>query len=61
MKGTLKIVVVAFLAGLAGAFVFQEFISPEPVTEIIRESPAQIARANYKKEEPVAPESPAIL
>lgn len=60
MKGTFKIVAIAFLAGLAGAFVFQEFISPESVTEIIRESPAQIAQASFKKEEPIANNSPAV-
>ncbi|MCE7993750.1 MAG: PDZ domain-containing protein [Roseivirga sp.] len=60
MKGTFKIVAIAFLAGLAGAFVFQEFISPEPVTEIIRESPAQIAQASFKKEEPLISNSPAV-
>lgn len=55
MKGTLKIVVVAFLAGLAGAFVFQEFIGPQQITEIIRESPAQISQASYSNNEPDTP------
>ena len=39
MKGTIKIVVVAFLAGLAGAYIFQEFISTPTLTEVIREVP----------------------
>lgn len=51
MKGTLKIVAVAFVAGLAGAFVFQRFVGTQN-SEIIRESPALITQANYKKEEP---------
>ena len=48
MKGTVKIVLIAFIAGLAGAFTFQRFLSPEPVTEVIREVPAQIEQASYK-------------
>lgn len=52
MKGTLKVVMLAFLAGLAGAFVFQEFMAKTPVTEIIREAPAQVTQARFTKDEP---------
>jgi len=47
MKGTLKIVVVAFLAGLAGAFIFQEFIGKPAVTEVIREVPAETRSVSF--------------
>ncbi len=59
MKGIAKIIVVAFFAGVAGAFVFQEFIG-SPVTEVIREVPAQFQQASYDR--PIArtdfPEAP---
>ena len=51
MKGTIKIAAIAFLAGLAGAFVFQQFMGPQP-TEIIREMPVQVKQASYKNEIP---------
>ena len=48
MKSKLTIVALAFLSGLAGAFVFIGFIAPKPVTEIIREVPAPVENANYR-------------
>ena len=48
MKSKLTIVALAFLSGLAGAFVFLGFIAPVPVTEIIREVPAQVENASYR-------------
>ena len=48
MKNTAKIIAVSFLAGLAGAFVFFQFVAP-PATEIIREVPS-IQNASYSVE-----------
>ena len=48
MKSKLIIVALAFLGGLAGAFVFTGFIAPTPVTEIIREIPAAVENASYR-------------
>lgn len=48
MKSKLSIVILAFVSGLAGAFTYQEFISPPQVTEIITESPGNIQQANYE-------------
>ena len=47
MKGTFKTVVLALLAGLAGAYIFQEYISGPQVTEVIREVPVQTRSVNY--------------
>lgn len=47
MKSAAKIILLAFVAGLAGAFVFQQFLSPAQVNEIIREVPANIRQASY--------------
>lgn len=49
MKGVFKLVIVAFVSGLAGAFVYQEFLQKNQVTEIIREVPAavQTGSLNY--------------
>jgi serine protease Do len=51
MKSTVKIILLAFVAGIAGAFTFQQFLSPTQVNEIIREEPAQLQRANYTNNE----------
>ena len=51
MKGTFKIVALAFLAGLAGAYIFQEFISKPVVTEVIREVPAATRSVNHVLDE----------
>lgn len=50
MKGTLKIVVVAFLAGIAGAYIFQEFISQPTVKEVIREVPSNTRAVSLDNE-----------
>ncbi len=47
LKSKLSIVGLAFLSGLAGAFVFLAFIAPNPVTEVIREVPAQVEQTSY--------------
>ncbi len=47
MKSKLTIVALAFVGGLVGAFFFTGFLAPQPVTEIIREVPAQVENANY--------------
>ena len=47
MRSTAKIISIAFIAGLSGAFIFQEFLS-DPVTNVIREVPVQIQSANYE-------------
>lgn len=47
MKSTAKIMLLAFVAGLAGAFTFQQFFSRPQVTEVITESPANLQQANY--------------
>lgn len=57
MKGTFKIVLIAFLAGLAGAYIFQEFISPDKVTEIIRETPTTARQVNYEPAISAIPEN----
>ena len=46
MKSTAKIITIAFIAGLSGAFIFQEFIS-SPAT-VIREVPATLQNANFE-------------
>ena len=51
MKVSMKIVVLAFLAGLAGAFIFQEFMAKPVVTEIIREVPATTRSVNHVSDE----------
>ena len=48
MKLTIKIIVLSFVSGVAGAFVFQQFINPNPVTEIIREVPARLTNAGFE-------------
>jgi S1-C subfamily serine protease len=50
MRSTAKFVSIAFIAGLLGAFIFQEFFSA-PVTNVIREAPAQFETANYEPKE----------
>lgn len=52
MKSTAKIIFLAFVAGLAGAFVFQQFLSPTQVNEVIREIPADVRQANYIDDRP---------
>lgn len=42
MKSVLKLVVVAFVSGLAGAYVYQHLFSPNEIREIIREVPAAV-------------------
>lgn len=46
MKNSLKIILLAFVGGLAGAFVFQQISEPQRVTEIIRETPTAIHANN---------------
>ena len=41
---SLKILVLAFVGGIAGAFVFQQFFQPKQITEVIREVPSVQAR-----------------
>ena len=48
MKSTAKIILLAFVAGLAGAFTFQQFLSPAQVNEVIREVPTNVRQANYR-------------
>ena len=45
MKSVLKIALIAFIGGLAGAFVYQQFINPNQVTQIVREVPSIQAKA----------------
>ncbi|MFT6054185.1 MAG: Do/DeqQ family serine protease [Roseivirga sp.] len=47
MKSTAKIILLAFVAGIAGAFTFQQFLGPTQVNEIYREAPAVLQQANY--------------
>jgi len=47
MKNVLKLVVVAFISGLAGAFVYQNFMAPKEIREVIREVPAVQANEDY--------------
>ncbi len=49
MRSTLKTIVIALIAGLGGAFIYQEFIGPAP-TEIIREVPA-FQNVNFERPE----------
>ena len=51
MKVSIKIMVLAFLAGLAGAFIFQEFMAKPVVTEIIREVSATTRSVNHVSDE----------
>ena len=51
MKSTAKIILLAFVAGLAGAFVFQQFLSPAQVNEVIREVPANVRQVSYSTED----------
>ena len=51
MKSTAKIILLAFVAGLAGAFTFQQFLSPAQVNEVIREVPANVRQANYRMDD----------
>ena len=39
MKSNFKIVLIAFLSGLGGAFLYQRVLQPTTVTEVIREVP----------------------
>jgi Do/DeqQ family serine protease len=50
MKSAAKIIILAFVAGVAGAFTFQQFLSPTQVNEIYREEPAVLQQANYINE-----------
>lgn len=51
MKGSIKIVVLAFLAGLSGAFIFQEFMAKPVVTEVIREASVTTRSVNHVSDE----------
>ncbi len=53
MKNSLKILVLAFLGGIAGAFVFQQILSPNSVTEVIKEVPATVQTRNFNYKEPI--------
>jgi S1-C subfamily serine protease len=46
MKNSIKVLVMAFLGGLAGAFVFQQLMGQPQVTEIVRETPT--IQANHR-------------
>ncbi|MGW8121636.1 S1C family serine protease [Roseivirga echinicomitans] len=52
MKSTAKIILLAFIAGLAGAFVFQQFLSPNQMKEVIKEAPATFKQVSYASEAP---------
>lgn len=60
MKSNFKIILVAFLAGLGGAFIYQEFIQQERVTEIVREVPAFQQVSNTMDYEPTYSERAAL-
>jgi len=45
MKNVLKLMVIAFISGIAGAYVYQSFISPTEVREIVRETPVMQAKS----------------
>lgn len=60
MKSNFKIILVAFLAGLGGAFIYQEFIQQERVTEIVREVPAFQQVSNTMDYEPARSERAAL-
>ncbi|NVJ46525.1 MAG: trypsin-like peptidase domain-containing protein [Cytophagia bacterium] len=60
MKSNFKIILVAFLAGLGGAFIYQEFIQEERVTEIVREVPAFQQVSNTMDYEPTYSERAAL-
>ena len=47
MKSAAKIILLAFMAGLAGAFVFQQYLSPAQINEVIREVPTSFRQASY--------------
>ena len=51
MKSTAKIILLAFVAGLAGAFTFQQFLVAAQVNEVIREVPANVRQANYRMDD----------
>lgn len=50
MKNALKIIILAFVSGLAGAYLMMR-VNPTPVREVIREVP-NFTQANYAYEEP---------
>lgn len=49
MKNNIKIVLLAFVGGLVGAFTYQRLVQPTEVTEVIREVPATYQKANNER------------
>lgn len=47
MKNSIKITLIAFASGLAGAFFFQQFLAKEQITEIVREVPATVETGKF--------------
>ncbi|GHE51781.1 MULTISPECIES: trypsin-like peptidase domain-containing protein [Roseivirga] len=47
MKTNFRIVLIAFLSGLGGAYLYQQVVQPTPVTEIIREVPTYQRANNF--------------
>lgn len=48
MKNVLKLFVIAFVSGLAGAFVYQNYLAPQQVTEIVREVPSAVQARSFE-------------
>lgn len=60
MKSSFKIILIAFLSGLGGAFLYQEVLSPDGVTEVIREIPTYQQANNKRSYEPESNRSAAL-
>ena len=62
MQSNFKIILIAFLAGLGGAFIYQEFIQQDQITEIVREVPAyqQVSNSMDMNYEPSYSERAAL-
>lgn len=52
MKSSFKIILIAFLSGLGGAFLYQQVLQPAQITEVIREVPTYQQANNTKTYEP---------
>ncbi|WP_420385193.1 S1C family serine protease [Roseivirga sp.] len=61
MKSSFKIILIAFLSGLGGAFLYQEVLQPTQVTEVVREVPTYQQANNPSTYEPAYPSTPAAL
>ena len=60
MKRNFSIVVLAIIGGIAGAFIYQQVLNPQPTTEIIREVPA-FQQASYELNERFKDSAPSAI